>query len=372
MAEHLKDLADFVRERGGGLLMIAGERFAPHAYKDSPLRDVLPIELTADEPATTGRRAARRGLSAGADAGGPAAPDLPLQPRREGERGDLEPAARDVLVVGRLPAQAGGGGAGRPSRSHAKAGRASTGATGDGFRATSSRWWCSSSSAPGRCMFFGFNETWRWGFREDQLHFNQFWIQTVRYLARSRLGRIELRLDRQTPYRRGEPIKVTVRFPDDAPPPAAGHGGEGGGRAPQPGHARRPETLQLTKLEGSRATYETVLTQTPEGEYKFWLSQPTGARPQAAGRVQGAGAAGRDGAPAHEPGRDGARRRGDARPLLHAGRRRAAARRPADRQPRDGQRAGPPWLVWNYFVLFVLAVGALTTEWLLRKQKNLL
>ncbi len=29
MTEHLKDLADFVRERGGGLLVIAGERFAP-------------------------------------------------------------------------------------------------------------------------------------------------------------------------------------------------------------------------------------------------------------------------------------------------------------------------------------------------------
>ena len=51
------------------------------------------------------------------------------------------------------------------------------------------------------------------------MRFNQFWIQTVRYLARSRLGRVELRLDRQTPYRRGEPIKIMVRFPDDAPPP---------------------------------------------------------------------------------------------------------------------------------------------------------
>ena len=73
----------------------------------------------------------------------------------------------------------------------------------------------------GPVLFFGFDETWRWRLREDELQFNQFWIQTVRYLARSRLGRIDLRLDRQTPYRRGEPIKMTVRFPDDAPPPAA-------------------------------------------------------------------------------------------------------------------------------------------------------
>src|SRR5262249_28727121 len=44
--KNLQYLADFVRERGGGLLMIAGERHSPHAYKDSPLRDILPIQVT--------------------------------------------------------------------------------------------------------------------------------------------------------------------------------------------------------------------------------------------------------------------------------------------------------------------------------------
>jgi len=48
--KNLQHLADFVRERGGGLLMIAGERFSPHAYKDSPLRDVLPIQVTGAPP----------------------------------------------------------------------------------------------------------------------------------------------------------------------------------------------------------------------------------------------------------------------------------------------------------------------------------
>ena len=36
-------------------------------------------------------------------------------------------------------------------------------------------------------------------------------------------------------------------------------------------------TVDLAKVEGSRATYETVLTQTPEGEYNFWLDRPVGA-----------------------------------------------------------------------------------------------
>src|SRR5262249_4469430 len=51
MTEHLKDLADFVRERGGGLLMVAGERYAPRAYKNTPLKAGLPIDVTGDADA---------------------------------------------------------------------------------------------------------------------------------------------------------------------------------------------------------------------------------------------------------------------------------------------------------------------------------
>src|SRR5262249_25970781 len=40
--KNLAALADFVRERGGGLLFIAGERFSPHAFRNTPLQDVLP------------------------------------------------------------------------------------------------------------------------------------------------------------------------------------------------------------------------------------------------------------------------------------------------------------------------------------------
>src|SRR5262249_60558244 len=40
--KNLLQLAEFVREKGGGLLMIAGERSAPYLYKNSALADVLP------------------------------------------------------------------------------------------------------------------------------------------------------------------------------------------------------------------------------------------------------------------------------------------------------------------------------------------
>ena len=52
-------------------------------------------------------------------------------------------------------------------------------------------------SGKGRCLFFGFGESWRWAWREDQGLYNSFWIKTMRYLSRNRLGRIDLRLEPQ-------------------------------------------------------------------------------------------------------------------------------------------------------------------------------
>ena len=42
-AQTFKDLADFVTERGGGLLVVAGEQATPHKLFDTPLADVLPV-----------------------------------------------------------------------------------------------------------------------------------------------------------------------------------------------------------------------------------------------------------------------------------------------------------------------------------------
>jgi hypothetical protein len=228
----------------------------------------------------------------------------------------------------------------------------------------------------GRCLFFGFDETWRWRFREDELRFNQFWIQTVRYLARSRVGRIELRLDRQTPYRRGEPIKVTVRFPDDAPPPPPETEVKVVAERTPPGSGGRNEveaqTLSLAKVEGSRATYEALLSRTPEGEYRFWLSEPSvpNPKPRAESRVL---------APPGELERV-RMNQADMERAAEESHGRFYTLADADRLVEElpaGTRvtvsaSGPPWLVWNHAVLFLAALMLLTTEWLLRKQQNLL
>ena len=54
----LENLAAFVTERGGGLVFVAGPRHTPLAYRDTPLEDLFPIDLSTtrlpDEAASDG------------------------------------------------------------------------------------------------------------------------------------------------------------------------------------------------------------------------------------------------------------------------------------------------------------------------------
>jgi hypothetical protein len=227
----------------------------------------------------------------------------------------------------------------------------------------------------GRCMFCGVEDTWRWAFREDVLRFNQFWLQTIRYLARSGLGRIELRLDRQTPYRRGEPIHVMVRFPDDSPPPDPSvsvkvvlERSALKGEPPE----TEVQTLTLSKLEGSRASYETLLARTPAGEYRLWLSAPpvVGSKPRAECRVL------------HPPGEMEKLRMNQLEMERAAVETRGKfyTLATADQLIHDlpsGYRMvvnapSPPWLLWNHTATFALVLGLIGAEWILRKRKHLL
>jgi hypothetical protein len=362
MADHLKNLADFVRERGGGLLVLGGERFSPAALKNTPLKDVLPIDLTGErvsnvDPEDGLEETYRMELTPI----GRMHPMFRFSPD-EKENDDIFSRLKEFYWFsdGYVPKRAAEVLATHPTLKAAKG-------------AEKHPLILQQFAGSGRCMFFGVNELWRWNWREDQQHYNQFWIQSVRYLARTKVGRIELRLDRQTPYRRGEPIKVHVRFPDDERPPSDKTEVKVvvERRAPGKSADRETRAIQLSKLEGSRATFEAILTTTPEGEYKFWLSEPVAKpRPQAECKVL---------APPGEMERlrmNQPEMEQAAAATLGKFYSLATADRLIDELP-PGTRvtvsaAGPPFLLWNMAGLFLLALALLTTEWLLRKQKNLL
>ncbi|MGE3804285.1 MAG: hypothetical protein AB7K24_06400, partial [Gemmataceae bacterium] len=362
--KRLSEQADFVRERGGGMLMIAGEHFSPNAFKDTPLKDVLPIEVTEDAAVVPAdlTETYRPELT-------PAGRSHPIfrfspdevenaeiwQQLREmywwAEGFRIKPAAEVLAAHPKVQSNAGVIGPEKQAP-HPLAVQHFVG--------------------KGRCLFFGFHETWRWRYREYELRFNQFWIQTIRYLARSRVGRTELRLDRQRPYRRGEPIKVTVRFPDDTPPPPADTEVKVfvDRRAPDGGN--EGQSLKLSKVEGSRATYEAVLTRTPEGDYKFWLQAPVvqGTKPSAECKVL---------VPPGEMDRLRMNRRDMEQAASETGGRfynlvnaddlledLPAGARVSLKAPQ------PPKLLWNSTLIFLVALGLLASEWILRKRKHML
>jgi hypothetical protein len=378
--QNLRNLRDFARERGGGLLFLAGEQYMPQAYRDTPLADVLPIIVGGDLSDPAEKAILDAGLNDGYRLAltpiGQQHPifrlatedadnakiwaELPsLRWAASGYR--VKPPAEVLAVHPQLPARK---------------------AVGDSSETEWHPLAVQSFVGAGRAMFFGFDETWRWRYREYEPYFNQFWQQTARYLARTRVGRADIRLDKQTPYRRNEPIRVTVRFPDDQPPPAADMPVKvlaERARLRKPGESRtapletiETQSLQLAKVKGSRATYEALLTRTPEGEYRFWLVSPTvdGTRPKAENRVlPPPGELDRLRMNQSEMEQAAKISNGkfytvaDAASLLDD---LPPGTRVALNQPR------PPWSLWNHAAIFLLALGLLTSEWILRKLRSLL
>jgi hypothetical protein len=369
---NLMNLANFVKEKGGGFLMIAGQRnFSPYAYKDSPLRDILAIQVVTpppDEP-----RQARQSFRPELTSIGRFHPIFRFRPDENENQAVWkglaeiywyasgfrpQPAAEVLMVHPDAPAV-------EPRR------------PGDPNRLPLL---VQQFVGSGRSMFLAIDETWAWRLREDEANYNQFWIQMVRHLARSRQGRTDLHLDRETAYRRGEPIRITVRFPDDSPAPGPETRVEVIMTRTPPKTNRdnvpletEKETLRLAKVEGSRAAYETMVTRTPEGDYKFWLSSPIvpDPKPRAETRVLPV------------PGEMEVLR------MNQVDMERAAEEThghfytlaDADKLFEDlppGSRVAVktqqqrPLLIWNQAAMFALALGLLGTEWFLRKRKHML
>jgi hypothetical protein len=360
MGQLFKDLAEWVMDRGGGLIVLAGERHSPHAYRNGPLKDVLPIDVVSDQEDDD--EALTEGFRPELAPAGRGHPMFRFHPEeRESEeawgqmkelfwysRGYVPKRAAEALAT--HPTARGGG---KGPEKHPLVVQHQVGA--------------------GRCLFLGISETWRWGWREDQAHYNRFWIEAIRYLARSKVDRIELRLDRQTPYRRGEPIKVTVRFPDDEkPPPEKLEVKVSYERSPigKPSE-KESRFILLTHVPGTRGTYEATLTQTPEGEYRFALTSPEAKpKPRAECKVLAPPGEMEDLRMNEEEMRKAAELSGGKFFTLET------AGKLIDELP-SGNRVtvnapGPPVNVWTSWVLFLLAIGLFTSEWLLRKTKNLL
>jgi hypothetical protein len=221
---------------------------------------------------------------------------------------------------------------------------------------------------PGKVLFHATDSTWRWRIGVGDVYFARYWVQTIRYLARSKLagGRgAELTTDRRE-YRRGESVTVRLRFLDGRLAPA---GNEATVLVETPGQARRRITLRRDPAAGN--AFEGSLAELADGQYELLLAEPVvpGVPPSARFLVI---------APPGEM----ARTQMDRAALTAAAETTrgkfytiADADRLADELPR-GRRVPianlMPLEIWNRWWLLAAFLSVLTSEWILRKRKGML
>jgi hypothetical protein len=252
----LQNLVEFVTERGGGTLFVAGELFNPLAYHGTPLELLLPIELSdARNPTAVGTTVKSF------------RPQLTLEGRGSPIFRFGDDDASSIQIWERLPELFWYFEAPRKKPAALVLAEHDTAIGSDGklplilyqFVGT------------GKSMFHAFDDTWRWRFRAGDRYFGRFWVQTIRFLARSRLAgqrQAEVTTDRRR-YQRGQPIQFRVRFPNPGLAPKAGdltiqvsHTGQG------------VRKLPLKLVPGTKNVFEGAIPQAAEGEYDVRLLPP--------------------------------------------------------------------------------------------------
>lgn len=358
-AATLRNLSDFVRERGGGIVFIAGPRHTPLAYRDTPLASLFPIDLaTAAAPpqeATLNADAefrpapTRLGLTSPQfQLGASVAENVRVWREMPPllwtiDAPDLRPGARVLLE--------------HPTRTTTR---------GEPQGVVSMQF-----AGAGKVIFHSTDESYRWARHPDGRKFyERYWLQTIRFLSRSKLlggsRGAELSSDRRE-YRRGDPVRMRLRFLDDRLAPAEDDGvviviERSGGKRQQ---------VRLTRSSTARGVFEATVSNLPDGDYRAWLATPTltGAPPSQNFTIT---------APLGEQ----ARLQMDAAELSQAAKltggrfyRALEADALLEDLP-DGRKVRiesmPPEPIWNSSFLAGLFVVIIVSEWLLRKRVGML
>lgn len=253
----LELLLEFVRDRGGGLILIAGEAHNPHRYAGTPLEALLPIQLDSLEPAAVSREGFR------------------IEPTRAGRSHPIfqlgPDDATNAQIWSELP----------PVFWSQEAARRKSGAV---VLAVHETRHTADGRLPlivvqrfgaGQVLYHATDELWQWRRRVEDLFYGRYWSHAVRYLCRARLlgseRGIEFLPDRST-YALGDNVRLRARFVDERRLPAEGTSvtvvAERAGAHQQ--------TLELRPLESVPTVYEGTITQPAAGSWHAWISSPDG------------------------------------------------------------------------------------------------
>jgi uncharacterized membrane protein len=192
-------LVDFVRARGGTLVVLSGPRSMPYAWSSTPLADVLPVELHAETPGRedgVSREAAAERFVLSAV--GEESSLLRLVAGRESNVKLWE------LLPGPFWVQ--------PTRGVRE---------GSTLLASTHREktpvFVTRSLGSGRVFYSGIDSTWRWRFRFGDLLYTRFWGQVVRWAVAERLSardeHVQLGTDRAV-YDADDDVRIAVVVTD--------------------------------------------------------------------------------------------------------------------------------------------------------------
>ena len=252
----LQNLVEFVTEKGGGVLFVAGDLFNPLAYHGTPLELLLPIELSdARNPTAVGTSVKSF------------RPELTLEGRGSPIFRFGDDDASSMKIWDGLPELFWYFEAPRRKPAALVLAEHPTAMGSDGKLPLVLYQFVGA----GKSMFHAFDDTWRWRYRAGDRYFGRFWVQTIRFLARSRLvgqRQAEVQTDRRR-YQRGQPIQFRVRFPNPGLAPKSGDVTIQVGRA---GQGSRKLALKL--VPGTRNVFEGALPQAAEGDYEVRLLPP--------------------------------------------------------------------------------------------------
>ena len=253
----LENVREFVRDKGGSIIFIAGPQFNPTAFAGTALESLLPFELAGVRmPVENATESFHPVLTLEGQKGN----SLFRLGNSEAESAQIWNSLPNFTWLVELPKLKPGA---RVFSEHP---------TKNGANGRLPVILMQQAGA-GKVLFHATDETWRWRFRTGDLHYGRYWIQAIRYLSRSRLiGKdrtAELTVD-QLVYQRGQPTTFRVKFVDERYIPTDADGVSV--TVERKGEGR--QTIKLSRLRDLPTSFEGQLARPAEGTYHAWVSQP--------------------------------------------------------------------------------------------------
>lgn len=200
----LQLISEFVSRKGGGLAMISGPRWSPAAFRNTAIEAILPVAIARVE-GTDSAASITQGFRPLLTQVGSASSIFRFFADRQLNESFLKTDIQPIFWYCR-------GVTAKPGVGEAYA-EHPTDVGPDGRKAPVL---VLGRFGAGRTLFSSIDDSWRWRFYTGETVFDTYWVQQLRYLARSRkIGQRKLTLTAGRPvYELGGQVRLTLRVLD--------------------------------------------------------------------------------------------------------------------------------------------------------------